>query len=63
MSQYFLESYERSRGNVKVELDISSSVTKVDLKGEIGIDISTLAPERDLACLEIKLEKLDADKL
>ena len=44
MSQYFPESYERSGGNVKVELVLYNYyTTKVDLKGETGTDTSKLA--------------------
>ena len=42
MSQYFRKLYERSRGKVKVELDLSNYATKPDLK-EAYIDTSMLA--------------------
>ena len=42
MSQYFLKSYERYSGNVKVELDLSSYATKADVKGATGVDTSNL---------------------
>ena len=32
MSQYFPKPYDRFGGNIKVELDLSNSVTKADLK-------------------------------
>ena len=32
MSQYFLKPYDRSGGNVKVELDLSNYAIKVDLR-------------------------------
>lgn len=63
MSQCFLESYECSRENVKVELDLSYHATKLIWKEQKGIDISTLTPETDLACLETKVEQLDVGKL
>ena len=43
--------------NVKVELDLSNYVTKVDLKNAIGVDTS------DLANLKSDVDKLDIDKL
>ena len=54
MSQYFLEQYERSGGNVKIELDLSNYETKSDL---------TLASKTDLASLKTKVDNLDVDKL
>ena len=50
MSQCFPQPYERPDGNIKVELDLN--VTKVDLKGAIGVDKSNLAPRSDLANLQ-----------
>ena len=38
MSHYFSKPYEGSRGNVKVELDLSYYGTKADLKGAAGVD-------------------------
>ena len=46
MSQYFLQSYECSGGNVKVELNISPYATKADLEGATGFDTSTLVSKR-----------------
>lgn len=39
MIQYFPEPYERFGGEFKVELDVSNSATKNDLKGETSSDI------------------------
>ena len=47
MIQYFPESYERSTGNVKTELDLSNYAKKADLKGTTGIDTSTL-PSKEI---------------
>ena len=40
MNGYFLELYERSGENVKIELDLSVSARKAGLKGSSGIDSS-----------------------
>ena len=40
MSPYFPKLYERSNGNVMVELDLCNYVTKTDLKGATGVYIS-----------------------
>ena len=46
ISQYFLDPYEHSVGNVKIESDLHNYATKVDLKGGTGIDTSTLASKQ-----------------
>ena len=48
MSQYF-PYYERSRENIKLEVDISKYATIADLKGATGVDKSNLAAKSDLA--------------
>ena len=40
MSPYFPKLYERSNGNVMVELDLCNYVTKTDLKEATGVYIS-----------------------
>ena len=52
MSQYFPESYERSVGNVKVELDLSNHATKADAKRATGLGVFMLASKTDLASLK-----------
>ena len=37
MSQYFPELYSHSRGDVKVQLDLSNYETKTELKGVTSI--------------------------
>lgn len=37
MSKYFPEPFERSGGNVKVELNLANYASKNDLKGTSGI--------------------------
>lgn len=63
MSQYFLEPYEGSGGNRKVELNLFNYATKADLKEANGIYVSTLVSETILATLKNKVNNLDVDKL
>ena len=58
MSEYFLEP-KSSRGQVKVELDLSNYATKSNSKNEAGVDTSKFAENVDLA----NVDKLDIDKL
>ena len=51
------------RENMKVELDLSNYVTKVDLKEATDVDTSDFAKKTDLANLKSDLEKLDIHKL
>ena len=62
MRLYSHETYERSGGNGKVELDISNYTTEVDLKGATGIDTSRFASKTDGASLKTKIDNLDIDK-
>ena len=48
--------------NVKIELDLSSHVTKTDLKFATGVDTSYFAKKTDLANLKSDVDKLDIDK-
>ena len=61
MSQYFLESYEHSDGDVKVELDLFCYATKSNLKVATDIDPSMLVTY--LAGFETKVGNLNVDKL
>ena len=63
MSKYFPEPFERSGGNVKVELNLSYYVTEAELKRTAGIDTSILASKTDLASLKTKVDNRDVDKL
>ena len=62
MSQYFPNPYERSRGNVKVELDLSIYATKSDFKKAAGVDTSNFAKKADLGSLKSDVDELDIDK-
>ena len=48
---------------MKVELDLSSYVTKADLKYARGVDTSNFAKKIDLAHLKPNVDKLDIDQL
>ena len=58
MNQCVLKPYERSGGNVKVELDLSSYTEKANLKRVTGVDTSNLASKSDLASLKVEVDKL-----
>ena len=62
MSEYFAEP-RSLKGRVKVELDLSNSATKADLKTVTGVDTSKFAKKVDLPNLKFNFEKLDIDKL
>ena len=62
MSEYFPEP-KPLEGNSKIELDLSNSATKRDLKTAAGADISKFAKNADLANLKSNAGKLDIDKL
>ena len=63
MSQYFPKPYDRFGGNIKVELDLSNSVTKADLKVTTWVDTSNLTAKSDLSSLKSEIDKKDVDKL
>ena len=48
LSQYVLKQYERSGGNIKVELDLSNYVITADLEGATCFATSNLAAKEDL---------------
>ena len=62
MSQYF-PPYRRSGRNIKVELDLSSYVTKTDLKNVTHVEISSFASKTNPASLKIEEDIIDVDKL
>ena len=62
MSQYF-PPYRSSRGDSKVELDLSNYATKTDLKNVTHVDVSSFASKANLASLKTEVGKIDADKL
>ena len=62
MSQYF-PPYRSSRGDIKVELDLSNYATKTDLKNVTHVDVSSFASKTNLASLKTEVDKIDADQL
>ena len=55
--------YKRSSNNVKVELDLTSYATKMDLKNITHVDVSSFAIKTNLATLKTEVDKIDTDKL
>ena len=55
--------YKSSSNNVKVELDLTNSATKMDLKNITHVDVSSFASKTNLAALKTKVDKIDPDKL
>ena len=62
MSKYF-PPYNNSSENIKVELDLSNSATKKDIKDITHIDASGFASKTNLAALKTEVDKIDTDKL
>ena len=63
MSQYFSKPYEQFGGDINVSIDLSSYVTKVDIKNITQVDTSSFALKTNLANLKTKIDRLDIDKL
>ena len=59
--QYFPKPYRSFKGNVKVELDLSSYAAKAELKNATGVYASKLAAKSGLA--SSKIDKIDIDWL
>ena len=55
--------YKSSSNNVKVELDLTNSATKTDLKNITHVDVSSFASKTNLAALKTEVDKIDTDKL
>ena len=62
MSQSF-PPYRISRGDIKVELDLSNYATKIDLKNVTHVDVSNIALKSNLVSLKTDVDKIDTDKL
>ena len=62
MSQYF-PPYNNPSENIKLELDLSSYVTKKDINDITHVDVSGFASKTNLATLKTEVDKIDADKL
>ena len=55
--------YRISGQNVKVELDLTNSATKTDLKNITHTDVSSFLSRTNLAALKTEVGKIDVDKL
>ena len=62
MSNYFPEPKSLGR-ELKVELDLSSYVTKAYLKNGAEVDTSSFAKKADLANLKSDVDKFNIDKM
>ena len=62
ISQHF-PPFRISERNIKVELDLSSYVTKTDLKNVTHVDVSSFASKTNLSSLKTEVNKLDIAKL
>ena len=62
MTTYY-PPYKSSSNNIKVELDLTSYVTKTDLKSITHIDVSSFASKTNLSALKTEVDKIDVDKL
>ena len=62
MSEYFPRP-KSLRANVKVELDLSNYITKLDSKSATGVDTLDFAKMPDLAHLKSDVDKSDNDKV
>ena len=60
---YFTEQYIHSKNKIEVEMDLSKSAKKSDLKNKAGVDTSDYAKKVDWASLKSDVDKLDIDKL
>ena len=50
---YFPQPHAHSKGNIKVELDLSNYATKSDLKNATSVDTSDFSKKTDLAKFKI----------
>ena len=58
-NKYF-PPYRSSRGDIKVELDLSNYATKADLKNVAHVDFSSFASKTNLASIKTEVDKIDA---
>ena len=63
MTQYFSKPYEAFSGNINVKVDLSSYVTKADIKNIMHADTSSFVLKTNLVNLKTEVDKLDIDKL
>ena len=63
MSSQYFAPYGSSSNNIKVQLNLSSYATKIDLKNITHVDMSSYASKVNLAALKTEVDKIDTDKL
>ena len=64
MSQYFSKPFNSHFGDsIKVKIDLSNYVTKIDIKNISHVDTSDFALKTNLSSLKTENDKLDIDKL
>ena len=63
MSSQYYPPYKSSSNNIKVELDLTNSATKTNLKNIAHTDVSSFASKTNLAALKTEVDKIDVDKL
>ena len=63
MSSQYYPPYKSSSNNIKVELDLTNSATKTDLKNITHTDVNSFASKTNLAALKTEVDKIDVDKL
>ena len=59
----FPTPYRAFGGNVKIEIDLSSYATKLELKKATGIDTSNFTLKSNLTSLKTEVDKINVDKL
>ena len=63
MGQYFPKLYKTFGRDINVKVDLSTYVTKTDLKNATAVDTSKLVAKPDLPSLKANVDKIDVDKL
>ena len=63
MGQYFPKLYKTFGRDINVKVDLSTYVTKTDLKNATAADTSKLVAKPDLPSLKANVDKIDVDKL
>ena len=61
--QYFPKHYEPFGGDINVKVDLSSYVTKADIRNISHDDTQSFALKTNLASLKTQVDQLDIDKL
>ena len=59
MSQYITKQCRCFWGNINVKVDLSSYVTKADIKNVTHVDMPSFSPKTNLASLKTEVDKLE----